>query len=104
MFKEGRLRDCIPLPADYYYKVFIDDLQPIHWDSEDKGLAAMLVPQTKEVNDIRLFKFHQHGRRDVACKSSIERRAILPTRLADRTYTYMNKMLDCTRSHLFYAK
>ena len=31
----------------------------------------MLVPQTKEVNDIRLFKFHQHGRHDVACKSSI---------------------------------
>ena len=28
----------------------IDDLQPIPWDSEDKGLAAMLVPQTKEVN------------------------------------------------------
>ena len=41
------------------------------YDSEDKGLAAMLVPQTKEVNDILLFKFHQHGRRDVSCKSSI---------------------------------
>ena len=49
----------------------IDDLQPIPWDSEDKGLATMLVPQTKDVNDILLFKFHQHGRRDVACKSSI---------------------------------
>ena len=52
----------------------IDDLQPIPWDSEVKGLAAMLVPQTKEVNDILLFKFHQHGRRDVACKSSIHSR------------------------------
>ena len=31
----------------------------------------MLVPQTKEVNDILLFKFHQNGLRDVACKSPI---------------------------------
>ena len=29
------------------------------------------APQTKQVNDILLFKFHQHGRHDVACKSSI---------------------------------
>ena len=32
----------------------------------------MLVPQTKEVNDIVLLKFQQHGRRDVACKSSMK--------------------------------
>ena len=43
----------------------------IPWDSEDEGFAAMLVQQTKTVNDIILFKFHQHGRRDVWCKSSI---------------------------------
>ena len=52
----------------HFRKSGIDDLQPIPWDSEDKGLVAMLLPQTKEVNDILLFKFHQHGRRDVACK------------------------------------
>ena len=37
--------------------------------TEDKGLAGMLVPEAKEVNDILLF--HQHGSGDVACKSSI---------------------------------
>ena len=26
------------------------------------------------------------------------------TRLAHKSYTYMNRMLDCTRSYLYYAK
>ena len=51
----------------------IDDLQPIPRDSEDKGLAAMLVPQTKEVNSF--VQVHQHGRRDVACKCGTSARA-----------------------------
>ena len=38
-----------------HFIVIIDDFQPIPRDSEDKGLAAMLVPQA---NIIILFKLN----------------------------------------------
>ena len=34
-----------------------------------KTKVCMLVPQTKEVNEILLFKLHQHGRHDVTMET-----------------------------------
>ena len=46
--------DIVYIWRSKFYAIIatIDDLQPIPCDWEDKDLAAMLVPQTKEVNDI----------------------------------------------------
>ena len=43
----------------------IDGLQPIPKDSVNKGVAAMLVEQTKEVLDKSFVDVHQHGGGDV---------------------------------------
>jgi hypothetical protein len=39
---------------------YILDLQSIPWELEDNGTAAMLVPNSKEVNEILLLKRDQH--------------------------------------------
>ena len=49
----------------------IDDLQSNPWNSKDNDTAATLVPHTIEVNEIWLWKFHQHGRHYVTCKPTI---------------------------------
>ena len=40
---------------------FIDDLQPIPRESVNKGMAAMLAEQTKEVLEQSFVYVHQHG-------------------------------------------
>ena len=43
----------------------IDGLQQVPRDSVSKGIAAMLVKQTKEVLEKSLVYIHQHGGDDV---------------------------------------
>ena len=43
----------------------IDGLQPVPRDSVSKGMAAMLVEQTKEGLEKSLVYVHQHGGDDV---------------------------------------
>ena len=47
------------------FTVLIDGLQPIPRDSVDKGIATMLVEQTKEVLEKSFVYVHQHGGDDV---------------------------------------
>ena len=43
----------------------IDGLQPIPRDSANKGMAAMLVEQTKEILEKSFVYVHHHGGEDV---------------------------------------
>ena len=45
-----------------------DGLQPIPRDSVNKGMAAMLLEQTKEVLEKSFVYVHQHGGDDVTWK------------------------------------
>jgi hypothetical protein len=58
----------------YFYHIptiSILDLQSIPWELEENGMAARLVPSSKEVNEILLLKVDQHRRRPRHCKSRI---------------------------------
>jgi hypothetical protein len=54
------------------YILAILDLQSIPWELKDNGTATMLVPNSKEVNEILLLKRDQHGSRPHHCKSRID--------------------------------
>ena len=75
------------------------------------------MPQTKEVNGVLLFKFHQHGRRDVRashntgftfrynfcmCRSAAGELHVLISEygiMINETKTYLNVFLKCFNQH-----
>ena len=50
---------------------YIDDLQPIPRESNDKDVAAMLDELTIEANEESFVIVLQHGGNDVTCERSI---------------------------------
>ena len=52
---------------------YIDGLQSILRESNDKDVAAMLVQLTIEANEESFVIVLQHGGNDVTCKISIDR-------------------------------